>query len=362
LASISKLERQIGIGDTFVSVRSKPNASIEVDVGVITASPLRDFQGHIEQPPLLLSLKPSQIFVRPATTILTKATKQRSIRFRRNRVLTVTLAIEALATIENDEALDQIEKAITFGLPPDNPASYEESDDKFAPIRYHAVLGLKHCKSAALACGSGRVVVIHYQDKQMNDETMKRQRTASILLLVYLFATGGALTLLFLSWDRGPMSEMANGIKIVFSFGCVCVATVALFVAFFFVKGSIRVYAMAAAMLCIWGLVAVYNLGSDIRWAFTPRGHYYSLEYRNHSNQNVFVDGLGDLRASKDIGSGIRVVYRLPRQIVWWNGSDWRKVRPSDKSFLVVPPEGIKYGDHIVFTLNDTGVWETSVE
>ncbi len=27
----------------------KPNASIEVDVGVITARPLRDFQGHIEQ-------------------------------------------------------------------------------------------------------------------------------------------------------------------------------------------------------------------------------------------------------------------------------------------------------------------------
>ena len=98
---------------------------------------------------MLLSLKPSQIFVRPATTILTKATKQRSIRFRRNRVLTVALAIEALATIENDEALDQIEKAITFGLPPDNPASYEESDDKFAPIRYLVVLGLKHCKSAA---------------------------------------------------------------------------------------------------------------------------------------------------------------------------------------------------------------------
>ncbi len=126
--------------------------------------------------------------------------------------------------------------------------------------------------TAELACGSGRVVVIHYQDKQTNDETMKRQRTASILLFVYLFATGGALTLLFLTWDRGPMSGMANGIKILFSFGCVCVATVALFVAFFFVKGSIHVYAMAAAMLCIWGLVVVYNLGSDIRWAFTPRG------------------------------------------------------------------------------------------
>jgi hypothetical protein len=54
--------------------------------------------------------------------------------FRRNRVLTVALAIE---------------NAITFGLPPNNLASYEESDDKFAPIRYHAVLGLKHCKSAA---------------------------------------------------------------------------------------------------------------------------------------------------------------------------------------------------------------------
>ncbi len=68
--------------------------------------------------------------------------------FRRNRVLTVALAMEALATIEKDEALDQIEKAITWGLPPNDPASYAESNDKFASIRYHAVLGLKHCTSA----------------------------------------------------------------------------------------------------------------------------------------------------------------------------------------------------------------------
>lgn len=206
-------------------------------------------------------------------------------------------------------------------------------------------------------------MIASYSDRQTNDKTMMRQqRTANILLLVYVLVTIGALMLLFLTWDRGPMSGMANGIKILFFFGCVCITTVALFVALFFVKGSIRVYAMATAMLCFWGLVVVYNLGSDIRWAFTPRGHYYSLEYRNRSNQNIFVDGLGDLRASKDIGSGIRVVYRLPRQIVWWNGSDRRKAQQSGKSFSVVPPVGMQYGDHIVFTLNDTGVWETSVE
>lgn len=68
--------------------------------------------------------------------------------FGRDRVLTVALAIEALATIENDEALDQIEKAIALGLPPLEPASYIESEDTLAPIRYHAVLGLKHCTSA----------------------------------------------------------------------------------------------------------------------------------------------------------------------------------------------------------------------
>lgn len=69
--------------------------------------------------------------------------------FQRNRVLTVALAIEALATIEIDRALDQLEKAITLGLPLKDPRGYSESDDKLAPIRYHAVLGLKHCKSAA---------------------------------------------------------------------------------------------------------------------------------------------------------------------------------------------------------------------
>ena len=69
--------------------------------------------------------------------------------FRRTRVLTVALAIEALATIENDLALDQLEKSIGIGLPHDDLANYDESEDKLAPIRYHAVLGLKHCTTAA---------------------------------------------------------------------------------------------------------------------------------------------------------------------------------------------------------------------
>jgi hypothetical protein len=68
--------------------------------------------------------------------------------FKRNRVLTVALAIEALAAIENDGAMDQLERAIESGLPPSHPDDYSESDDKLAPIRYHAVLGLKHCSTA----------------------------------------------------------------------------------------------------------------------------------------------------------------------------------------------------------------------
>lgn len=68
--------------------------------------------------------------------------------FKRNRILTVALAIEALAAIEQDEALDQLKRAIDYGIMSSNTDDYSESNDEMAPIRYHAVLGLKHCSTA----------------------------------------------------------------------------------------------------------------------------------------------------------------------------------------------------------------------
>ena len=50
-ASSNHCESERHTFDWSFSVRycRETNASIEVDVGVVTASPLRDFQGHIEQ-------------------------------------------------------------------------------------------------------------------------------------------------------------------------------------------------------------------------------------------------------------------------------------------------------------------------
>ncbi|NOZ21909.1 MAG: cellulose biosynthesis cyclic di-GMP-binding regulatory protein BcsB [Planctomycetes bacterium] len=88
--------------------------------------------------------------------------------FGQNRVTTVALAVEALVCIEGDSALDEVETALRCGLSRDavtpdvsggilsrirqwwlrkqaNPD--DQAEDPMAAIRYHAVLGLKHCGS-----------------------------------------------------------------------------------------------------------------------------------------------------------------------------------------------------------------------
>lgn len=65
--------------------------------------------------------------------------------FKRSRIITVALAVEALAVIEKDAALDKLEPAIGRGQSAELIADYDSSKDDMAPIRYHAVLGLQHC-------------------------------------------------------------------------------------------------------------------------------------------------------------------------------------------------------------------------
>ncbi len=85
--------------------------------------------------------------------------------FGRTRIATVALATEALGAIERDEALDVLEAALRLGLPGEDAGSSVEGliarlrgfwsrgghevghEDPMAPVRYHAVLGLKHCTS-----------------------------------------------------------------------------------------------------------------------------------------------------------------------------------------------------------------------
>lgn len=66
--------------------------------------------------------------------------------FNRNRVVTIGLAIENLAKIEENNALEDIEKLITLGLEGLSKRNYNPKEDNFAAVRYHAVRGLKYTK------------------------------------------------------------------------------------------------------------------------------------------------------------------------------------------------------------------------
>ena len=65
--------------------------------------------------------------------------------FKRNRIITVGLAIETLAKLSKDEAIPEIERLIKLGIQTLDFKNYDPKKDKLAPIRYHAVRGLKYC-------------------------------------------------------------------------------------------------------------------------------------------------------------------------------------------------------------------------
>jgi hypothetical protein len=96
------------------------------------------------------------------------ATPSGSNPFGRNRVETVALAVEALGAIEGDRALDDMARSIRCGLSKlaavrqsfgriplgirerwsrKKTNRGDQADDPMAAIRYHAVSGLKHCRS-----------------------------------------------------------------------------------------------------------------------------------------------------------------------------------------------------------------------
>ena len=70
--------------------------------------------------------------------------------------MTVAWAIEALASMEGDQALDELELGVSYGLS-GNISAYSAvekkkmweilKDDPMFPIRYYSVVGLKYCQS-----------------------------------------------------------------------------------------------------------------------------------------------------------------------------------------------------------------------
>lgn len=67
--------------------------------------------------------------------------------FKRDRIVTVGLAVETLAKLSLDNALPEISNLIKLGLKKLNKKNYDPKNDKLAPIRYHAVRGLTYCES-----------------------------------------------------------------------------------------------------------------------------------------------------------------------------------------------------------------------
>ncbi len=69
-------------------------------------------------------------------------------RFGRSRATTVGHAIEALAAIVGDEALDSIERCLGCGLAgTPSTTGYDPKQDRRAAVRYHAVRALEHCRA-----------------------------------------------------------------------------------------------------------------------------------------------------------------------------------------------------------------------
>ncbi|WP_452603335.1 HEAT repeat domain-containing protein [Pontimicrobium sp. MEBiC06410] len=67
--------------------------------------------------------------------------------FRRNRIITVGLAVETLAKLSKNEAIPEIERLIQLGIQTLDLKNYNPKEDKLAPIRYHAARGLKYCSN-----------------------------------------------------------------------------------------------------------------------------------------------------------------------------------------------------------------------
>ncbi len=67
--------------------------------------------------------------------------------FKRNRIITVGLAIETLAKLTKDDAIPDIKRLINIGTQSLGLRNYDPKKDELAPIRYHATRGLKYCSN-----------------------------------------------------------------------------------------------------------------------------------------------------------------------------------------------------------------------
>jgi hypothetical protein len=183
----------------------------------------------------------------------------------------------------------------------------------------------------------------------------------NILLGAYLLMSSGALGLPFLIKDYGPMADLANSLHILASLGFVCLLTFVTLVTLYTLNASINAYSVPALMLSMSVILVAYVHREDFRASVADaRGYYYSVQYENESNNDIYVDGIGLLAVSRS--SGTRGDYKLPSKIVWWDGTKYREARKSHKTFIVVPPPSLKKRANVTFTFIADNQWDMSIE
>ncbi|MGN6137106.1 MAG: hypothetical protein ACTHOU_21695 [Aureliella sp.] len=192
-------------------------------------------------------------------------------------------------------------------------------------------------------------------------EEVKQQRKIVILMGVYVLIAAGALAIPFVTWNQGRHASIANPVHLLVAFVFVFFLTMAAFAALYDLRSGVNNYFVPASTLAMSVLLVAYAQREDIRASVAQaRGHYYSIQYKNESTSDIFVVGVGELRVSRDSGS--RGDYKLPAEIVWWEGTQYRKAKKSDKTFAVTTPKNLAKKATVVFTFTPDKRWEMAVE
>ncbi|OED35733.1 hypothetical protein AB832_06135 [Flavobacteriaceae bacterium (ex Bugula neritina AB1)] len=96
--------------------------------------------------------------------------------FKRNRIITVGLAIETLAKLIKDEAIPDIKRLINIGVQNLDSRNYDPKKDELAPIRYHATRALKYCSNnEAIDLLKGAMCDLHQEIKAFSRSILEKK-------------------------------------------------------------------------------------------------------------------------------------------------------------------------------------------
>jgi len=95
---------------------------------------------------------------------------------RRNKAITVGLALESLLILTDGKVIDEVKHFINYGIEEASAKKYNPERDNFAVIRYHFVRGLEYCKEdIALELLNQALLDPHDEIKAFAEEMIKRK-------------------------------------------------------------------------------------------------------------------------------------------------------------------------------------------